>query len=231
MNIECFHYMDSSMVKSGVPSSIKVLLIHPEKIFLEALAEALPARDDLNVVPFMDNSLNAYESLSDHQPDVVVMGMVRIDPKVIDDLQRLASICQKTSVVVFSDLQEAWQIRSVFDAGVRGCVSLSAGLSDLVCAIRSTFEGRMYMCAESVQRMLHAQSSCISLRPDGILGHREGEVLRLIADGYSSKEIARNLNITPGTVDVHRRNIMRKVGLHKVADLTRYALRNQMVGL
>lgn len=56
-------------------------------------------------------------------------------------------------------------------------------------------------------------------------------MLRLIADGYSSKEIARNLQIAPSTVEVHRRNIMRKIGLHKVADLTRYAIRNQMVSV
>ena len=63
------------------------------------------------------------------------------------------------------------------------------------------------------------------------LGDREEQVLRLIADGYSSKEIARNLLIAPSTVEVHRRNIMRKIGLHKVADLTRYAIRNQMVSV
>ena len=63
----------------------------------------------------------------------------------------------------------------------------------------------------------------------GQLGDRESQVLRLIADGYSSKEIARNLQIAPSTVEVHRRNIMRKIGLHKVADLTRYAIRNQLV--
>ena len=59
----------------------------------------------------------------------------------------------------------------------------------------------------------------------------EEQVLRLIADGYSSKEIARNLQIAPSTVEVHRRNIMRKIGLHKVADLTRYAIRHQMVSV
>jgi two-component system NarL family response regulator len=64
-----------------------------------------------------------------------------------------------------------------------------------------------------------------------LLGGREEQVLRLIADWYSSKEIARNLLIAPSTVEVHRRNIMRKIGLHKVADLTRYAIRHHMVSV
>jgi two-component system NarL family response regulator len=64
-----------------------------------------------------------------------------------------------------------------------------------------------------------------------LLGTREEQVLCLIADGYSSKEIAHNLLIAPSTVEAHRRNIMRKIGLHKVADLTRYAVRKQMVSV
>ena len=70
-------------------------------------------------------------------------------------------------------------------------------------------------------------SQAIAVRRE--LGHRETQVLRLVAVGRSSKEIARNLDISPSTVEVHRRNIMRKLGLHKVADLTRFAIRHQMV--
>ena len=76
-----------------------------------------------------------------------------------------------------------------------------------------------------------AGSAAGDITVKGHLGGREEQVLRLIADGYSSKEIARNLQIAPSTVEVHRRNIMRKIGLHKVADLTRYAIRNQMVSV
>jgi DNA-binding NarL/FixJ family response regulator len=63
------------------------------------------------------------------------------------------------------------------------------------------------------------------------LGDREEQVLRLVAVGRTSKEIARNLDISPSTVDVHRRNIMRKLGLHKVADLTRFAIRHQIISI
>lgn len=63
------------------------------------------------------------------------------------------------------------------------------------------------------------------------LGDREEQVLRLVAVGRTSKEIARNLDIAPSTVDVHRRNIMRKLGLHKVADLTRFAIRHQIISI
>ena len=66
-------------------------------------------------------------------------------------------------------------------------------------------------------------------KPD--LGDREEQVLKLVAVGRTSKEIARNLAISPSTVDVHRRNIMRKLGLHKAADLTRFAIRHQIISV
>jgi two-component system NarL family response regulator len=105
--------------------------------------------------------------------------------------------------------------------------------ADIAAAIRAAAAGRVYLCQSAATEMV----ACVrkSKAGDGTarkqLGGREEQVLRLIADGYSSKEIARNLLIAPSTVEVHRRNIMRKVGLHKVADLTRYAIRNLMVSV
>jgi two-component system NarL family response regulator len=100
-------------------------------------------------------------------------------------------------------------------------------------AIRAAASGRAYLCQSAATEMMESvrKSRAGDITVRSHLGGREEQVLRLIADGYSSKEIARNLQIAPSTVEVHRRNIMRKVGLHKVADLTRYAIRNQMVSV
>jgi two-component system NarL family response regulator len=106
-------------------------------------------------------------------------------------------------------------------------------MDELIAAIRAAAAGRVYLCQTAAGEMM---ASVRKFRAGdglvrGALGGREEQVLRLVADGLSSKEIARNLQIAPSTVEVHRRNIMRKVGLHKVADLTRYAIRNQMVSV
>lgn len=233
MNIRCFDSPLPSGKGTDLSTSIKVLLIHPHKIYLDALCHALQNQEDMTVTPVMLESIHGNSICQHHHPDVVVVGMNRLPPNAMQDIKNMASICANSGVVVFLDIDAAWQIRRAFEAGVKGCVLVSASLSELVYAIRSTFEGRMYMCPESVRHMLEDRNGSGVIDTDAqlSLGEREGQVLRLIADGYSSKEIARNLNIAPGTVDVHRRNIMRKVGLHKVADLTRYALRNQMVGL
>ena len=107
---------------------------------------------------------------------------------------------------------------------------------EIMHGIRATASGRVYLCQGAAASMLdsYRRTRSTGLRsrgPRGQLGDRESQVLRLIADGYSSKEIARNLHIAPSTVEVHRRNIMRKLGLHKAADLTRFAIRHHMISM
>jgi two-component system NarL family response regulator len=136
-------------------------------------------------------------------------------------------------MVAFSGDTHRHSIIEVLDAGAKGYVSTTSSIDELMSAIRSVASGRHYLCQTAASEMM---ASVRKMRAgDGSgknhLGSREEQVLRLIADGFSSKEIARNLQIAPSTVEVHRRNIMRKVGLHKVADLTRYAIRNQMVSV
>ena len=98
-------------------------------------------------------------------------------------------------------------------------------------AIRAAAEGRFYLCQEASETVMTCMVTKKSeeIKITTRLCSREEQVLRLIADGYSSKEIAQQLGISPSTVEVHRRNIMRKVGLHKVAELTRYAIRSSLI--
>jgi DNA-binding NarL/FixJ family response regulator len=134
--------------------------------------------------------------------------------------------------VVLADFHQASELLEVMDAGALGCVSPVSQLDDVLQAIRSAARDEHYLCQQLSTLMLQGVRQQRSNPHDRHgLGHREEEVLRLIADGYSSKQIARHLDIAPSTVDVHRRNIMRKIGLHKVADLTRFAIRHQMVTL
>ena len=89
----------------------------------------------------------------------------------------------------------------------------------------------LYTAPEFEMSAHHPQYQLEGMRTKPDLGEREEQVLKLVAVGRTSKEIARNLAISPSTVDVHRRNIMRKLGLHKAADLTRFAIRHQIISI
>lgn len=213
--------------------TIHVLLSSKHKVVSEGIAAVLRTHHDIQLVGMADNDESTQNVCNESRPDVLVLGL---DDPVQDALalmQKMALQFPLQSWVAFSGRADRDTIMAILDAGAKGYVSTTSGIDELMSAIRAAAAGRVYLCQSAATEMV----DCVrkSRAGDGgvrsQLGGREEQVLRLIADGYSSKEIARNLLIAPSTVEVHRRNIMRKVGLHKVADLTRYAIRNQMVSV
>ena len=208
--------------------SIRVLLSCGHKVIAEGIAAILRTHADLQLVACVDDDPQSRAVYAQWHPQVVVQG---VDPGRAADvaLTRWFSEQQpRPEVVAFSIECDRGAVLQMLQAGATSFVSSRSSMDELLQAIRAAAAGRSYLCPLAAGVMADG----LRRRPAaGIsqLGEREEQVLCLIADGYSSKEIARNLQIAPSTVEVHRRNIMRKVGLHKVADLTRYAIRNQMV--
>ncbi len=213
--------------------SIRVLLSSKHKVVSEGIAAVLRTHHDMDLVGMSDNGAitNALCDLVD--PFGVFIGMQANDSKDMALMHQIAHHQPAKNMVAFSADSDRNSIIEILDAGAKCYVSTTSSIDELMSAIRAAAAGRVYLCQAAASEMMEsvrkARSGDVSLK--GQLGGREEQVLRLIADGYSSKEIARNLQIAPSTVEVHRRNIMRKIGLHKVADLTRYAIRNQMVSV
>ena len=213
--------------------SIRVLLSTKHKVVSEGIAAILRTHHDMNVVGVSDNGLQTHALCGEVDPDVVLIGMHANDSQDIQLMHEIAHNQPSTRMVAFSGDSDRNAIIEILDAGAKAYVSTTSSIDELMSAIRAAAAGRVYLCQAAASEMMESVRKARSgdLTVKGHLGGREEQVLRLIADGYSSKEIARDLQIAPSTVEVHRRNIMRKIGLHKVADLTRYAIRNQMVSV
>lgn len=213
--------------------SIRVLLSHKHKTISEGIASVLKNHRDIELVG-MANDDEATRLLCEQtMPQVIVLG---VNPQVKADLDMtrwLAMHHPEQHIVALTADCDRSSIIQMLDAGAKAYVSTTSSMEEIMQGIRASALGRVYLCQGAATAMLDSYRRGKSSSPigRGVLGDRESQVLRLIADGYSSKEIARNLQIAPSTVEVHRRNIMRKIGLHKVADLTRYAIRNQMVAI
>ncbi len=210
--------------------ALRVLLYGKHKVIAEGVAAVLRTHADLALVGCADDETLLQTLNESVHPDVVVMG---VDPRLGHDValtRQLAQQQPKPCIVAFSTECDRGAVLQMMQAGATSFVSTQSSMDELLQAIRAAGAGRPYLCPAAGAVMvdnLRKSGSAQSTSPH--LGERESQVLCLIADGYSSKEIARNLSIAPSTVEVHRRNIMRKVGLHKVADLTRYAIRNHLV--
>ncbi len=213
--------------------SIRVLLSTKHKVVSEGIAAILRTHHDMNVVGVSDNGLDTHAMCDEVEPDVVLIGMHAHEAQDIQLMHELAHNQPSAHMVAFSGDSNRNAIIEILDAGAKAYVSTTSSMDELMSAIRAAAAGRVYLCQTAASEMMESVRKARSgdAIVKGHLGSREEQVLRLIADGYSSKEIARNLQIAPSTVEVHRRNIMRKIGLHKVADLTRDAIRNQMVSV
>jgi two-component system NarL family response regulator len=212
---------------------IRVLLSSKHKVISEGIAAVLRTHQDMNVVGVSDNGLQTHALCNTEDPDVVLIGTQANDAQGLQLMQQMAKDQPSRCVVAFSCDSDRHSIIEILDTGAKAYVSTTSSIDELISAVRAAASGRVYLCQSAASEMVDCFRKVRSgdASTKNLLGSREEQVLRQIADGYSSKEIARNLLIAPSTVEVHRRNIMRKIGLHKVADLTRYAIRHHMVSV
>jgi two-component system NarL family response regulator len=146
----------------------------------------------------------------------------------IEVTRRLVAACPGIKVIALSAFTEQRYILDMLDAGALGYVAKAGAGDELRRAIDAVRHQRLYLCPHAVAAVAGALAGRSSSGKPSLvqLGARERQVLQLVAEGATSSHIGERLNIAQSTVEVHRRNIMRKLNLHSVAELTRYAINN-----
>ena len=208
---------------------LRILLADDHQMFIESLRLMLDGEADIKVVGVAGNGLEVFTLARELKPDIVCMDIGMPGMSGVEATRRLIAAFPEIKVVALSALSEKRYVIEMMDAGASGYVTKAEACSELLRAIRSIQQGRRYVCGDVAAILTDAlidKNDNVEMPLATHLGPRERQVLQLIAEGYTSAQIAGNLNIASGTVDVHRRNLMRKLNLHGVAELTRYAIRN-----
>jgi two-component system NarL family response regulator len=209
---------------------IRVMLADDHKILREALRGVLAKEDDIEVVAEAGDGFEAMRLAREHAPDVLVMDIGMPGMGGIDATRRLAAECPGTRILALSTFMDRSMVLQMLEAGASGYVVKSAGSEELLRGIRSVARNNTYLSPEIAAAVVDSvRGKKLPAATPGrkdLLGRREREVLALLAEGKTSSEIADTLHIATSTVEVHRRNIMRKLGLHSVAELTKYAIRS-----
>lgn len=211
--------------------SIKVLIADDHKIIAHSLKVSLE-RAGKEVVGIASNGREAVEMAEELQPHVVVMDLAMPVMDGVDAAKAILKNNRHVRVTVLSGISQKDRIFAAMKVGATAYVLKSDDYSELIRAIDSVLENKYYLSPDIakvvVEIMLEsAGDSPNSSRPS--LTSREKEVLRHIADGHPTKRIADMLNVSSKTVESHRSQIMNKLGLRSVAELTRYALREGIV--
>lgn len=192
----------------------------------EGLRALLQKEADLEVVAEAADGPSAIRLADEARPDLVVLDLGLPGLDGIEVARQLARSQPELPILVLSMHDDAGSAERALRAGVRGYVLKGVGVADLCEAIRAVRRGELYLSppiAELVREGLLVDAA------EDPLTAREREVLALVAEGYTARQIAGRLGLSPKTVENHRANIMEKLGVHTIAGLVRYALRNRLI--
>lgn len=208
--------------------SIRVALADDHAILVAALRSMLDAEPDIKVVGTANDGAELLRIAAQTAPDVVIMDIGMPGMNGIEALQKLTQAGAAVRVIVLSGFSDKRFVLEAMSAGAAGYVVKSAAAEELPRAIRAAAQGQAYLCpmvAGSLVENLRDRGSHSAVTAPARLAPRERVIVRLLAEGRTSAQIAAELHIAPSTVDTHRRNIMRKLDLHNVSEITRYAIR------
>lgn len=209
-----------------------ILIASRKHMISEGACLRLMQEPDLKVIDWAEDFSQLENMYARHEPDVILICGRFLDTQTPRYIRDFFSRDPSANFLVVCNLVERHFVLEVMESGAKGFVSpVHAGFDEMIPAVRSVANGNTYVCQKVAETLLGGLFNRNQPIENEALSDREKQVVRLVSDGHSSKEIARILAISPSTVEVHRRNIMRKIGAHKTAELTRYAIRSQLVSV
>lgn len=202
----------------------RLVIVEDQTAIREMLAEVLRLDNHFQIVGESGDGQAAYQLCLDVRPDVMILDAKLPGLNGVDLLRRLRKRMPEMRVLVFSGHEHPVLVREMLEAGAHGFVEKTAGLLEVKKGLETVAAGGTYFgpAVAALLRDVLANPGA-SNSPD-FLTDREREILKLVVESHSSKDIAIKLGISMKTVDNHRSNLMRKLNLHDVASLTRYAL-------
>ena len=208
---------------------IRLLLADDHTILREALRSVLEREPDIEVVGEAGDGETALTLVRELSPNIVMMDIAMAGIDGIEATRRILAENAGVRVLALSTHFDRRTVTQMLEAGAAGYINKAAGRDELLEGIRAVAAGKPYLCQEIAAMLVQRTRGTDDYGIETKLGRREVEVLQLVVEGRTSAEIAALLFIAVGTVEVHRRNIMRKLGLHNVADLTKYAIRHKLI--
>lgn len=208
--------------------TIRILLADDHAVVRQGFRMILSAQDDLEVIGEVANGREAVEQGQLLQPDLVIMDVSMPELNGIEATRRLLEVAPRCRVLALSMHKDSVYVREILRAGASGYLLKEAIDNDLLIAVRAVAKGQGYLSPAVSDAVLSDYRKHVT-DPIDLLSSREREVLQLIAEGKTNKEIATALNLSTYTVESHRSRIMEKLNLHSAGELVRFAFRNGLI--
>ena len=214
---------------------IRVLLVDDHRILREGVRALLAGKPGVTVVGEAEDGESAVLQVDCVKPDVVLMDMVMPRLGGLEATARIKARHPEVAILIMSMHNNDEYVKQVIKAGASGYVLKGVTGGDLVRAIKAVHGGASFVdpaiAAKLVEDYVHRVRGDLPSDPNELLTPREQEILVLVAEGHSNHEIAAGLYLSKKTVETHRANMMRKLDLHDVTELVKYALRRGIIRL
>ena len=213
--------------------SIKILLADDHQIMREGLRSIINEQKGFDVIGEAANGREAVKLAEKLKPDAVVMDLSMPELNGIDATSEIVAQNPYIKVLALSMHSEKMFITRALQGGASGYLLKDCALDELIKAIKTVISGRVYLSPDIADIVLTDYKQLLG--KDGsalnILSKRERETLQLLAEGFSTREIAENLNLSIKTIETHRSQIMAKLDIHSIAELTKFAIREGLTHL
>lgn len=204
------------------------VLVADDHIMVRQGLKAIMEREGLDVVGEAADGHEASRLAKDLHPDVAVLDLAMPLLNGLDAAREIVQVSPKTKTILLTMYTEDQYVMEALRAGVRGYVLKSQAPSDLIQAIREAYQGTIYLSPGVSRALVEAYLAKTDIPPDP-LTPRERQVLQLVAEGKTTKDVAVLLGISVKTAESHRTRLMEKLGIHETAGLVRYAIRMGLV--
>jgi two-component system, NarL family, response regulator NreC len=212
-----------------MPAKLTTILIADDHaVVRRGFSMILAAQWDMLVLAEVSNGREAVEKAEELQPDVCVMDVTMPELNGIEATRRLLKVSPKTRVLALSMHKDSVYVREILRAGAKGYLLKDSSETDFLKAVRAVAVGQGYLSPEVSDAVLDDYRKHVT-NPIDLLSTREREVLQLIAESKTNKDIANALNLSVYTVEAHRGRIMEKLNMHSIGELVRFAVRNGLI--
>lgn len=213
--------------------SINIFLADDHSIVRDGIRSLLEQEKDFTMVGEAEDGRHAVQQATKLQPDVIVMDIAMPGLNGIEATRQIVAQLPRVKIVALSMHADKRFVTEMLRAGAAGYLQKNCAFKNLVHAIRTVVGGKIYLSPEITGIVVESlrQQAALTATEGAGLSPKEREVLQLLAEGCTTKEIADRLNVSGKTVDTHRQHIMDKLGLRSVAELTKYAIRHGLTSV
>lgn len=213
---------------------VRILIADDHKIILDGLRSLLEKNDALKVIGQAADGLSAVRLAKELSPDLVIMDISLPGLNGIDATRRILEAVPRVKIIALSMHKDGRYIAEALKSGAMGYLLKESAFDELIAAIRAVMKGQCYLSASITDLVIKDYIRHLEKTDSGIftvLTRREREVLQSLSEGLSTKKIAARLEVSVKTVETHRAQIMAKLDIHSIAELTKYAIREGLTSL